>query len=76
MFKPSAFSSASKYINHGEITANMMAYSTDYFVSYNNFWDYDTTTKKGAISDNYLRVDAVGKKLDGNDSSVKNIAVL
>ena len=53
-----------------------MAYSTDYFVSYNNFWDYDTTTKKGSISDNYLRVDAVGKKLDGNDSSVKNIAVL
>jgi hypothetical protein len=76
MYKPSAFSTASKYINHGEMTANMMAYSTDYFVSYNNFWDYDTTTKKGAISDNYLRVDAEGKKLDGNDSSIKNIAVL
>jgi len=37
MFKPSAFSDDSKYIEKGAMTEDIMAYTTDYFLAYNNF---------------------------------------
>jgi patatin-like phospholipase/acyl hydrolase len=75
MFKPSAFSTDSKYIERGAMTENMMAYTADYFVSYNDFNDWNPTTKKWALSDDYLRVDGVGR-YDGRDASSANITKL
>jgi hypothetical protein len=37
LFKPSAFSEDSKYIKRGAMTSEIMAYTTDYFLSYNDF---------------------------------------
>jgi len=79
MFKPSAFSDDSKYIERGAMTDNMMAYTTDYFVSFNDFYNLDTsssaTTGKYKLSNDFIRVDGVGK-YDGRDASTKNISGL
>ena len=53
----------------------MMAYTADYFVSYNDFNDWNPTTKKWSLSNDYLRVDGVGK-YDGRDASKTNITKL
>jgi len=81
MFKPSAFSDDSKYIERGAMTDNMMAYTTDYFVSFNDFYNLDTsssaTTNKYKLSNDFIRVDGIGKAgVDGRDASTKNIAAL
>ena len=35
MYEQQGFSTDSKYKNHGEMTSNMMAYTKDYFISFN-----------------------------------------
>ena len=52
------------------MTSQIMAYTTDYFVSYNDFNTYDPTTKKWALTKDFLRVDGVAK-YDGDDVSTK-----
>ena len=79
MFKQEAFETADKYKNAGAMTNTMMAYTTDYFMSYNNFWKVGTTLvteKAGVLSDNYLRVDGEGTKMKGEITSVENIKVM
>jgi len=76
LYKPSAFSKASKYINNGAMTTSMMAYTTDYFLSYNEFSSIDPTTKAVVMSDDFIRVDGVGSKMEGDITSEKNIGLM
>lgn len=85
MFKPSAFSQDSEYIERGAMMENQMAYTADYFVSYNDYWQLETTTNVdgqsttvGKLSPDYLRVDGVSTTaiLDGSDTSTTAQAAL
>lgn len=69
MYKASAINKHSLDINGGEMTHNMMAYTADYFLSYNDYYNDDTKT----FSKNFLRVDGINKdKLRGDVASAEN----
>ena len=57
------------------MTSQIMAYTTDYFVSYNDFNNYDKTTRKWALSKDFVRVDGVGK-YNGDDVSAVGVKQL
>lgn len=54
----------------------MMAYTTDYFLSYNEFSSIDPKTKAVVMSDDFIRVDGVGSKMEGDITSEKNIGLM
>jgi len=85
MFAPDAFSDDSKYLDHGAITKQMMAYTADYFLAYNNFYPCTQEVVDGvsvcsgeyAFSGDYLRVDGTDKTEDiGSDASKDTIKAL
>jgi hypothetical protein len=58
-FKPDTMSEAAKYAIRGTMTKTMMAYTTDYWLIYQNYY----LAKKKEYSPNYIRVDEGVKDL-------------
>lgn len=81
-YAPEAFSEDTKAINYGAMSQQMMAYTTDYFVQYNNFYNqvWDFTTKKYVweFSKDFLRVNGVldGAGVAGHRADKEHVAVL